>query len=54
MYEAIEEVLSEFPHLPKSAMFKTVGYSPGFLPKLDHFRTFAISPETHTNSPASS
>ena len=41
--------LGRFPHLPKSAMFKTMGYSPGFLVKIGRFRLIANSPENFTN-----
>ena len=46
--------LEHFRHLPKSAMFNTIGYSPGFLLKIGQFRTLANSPEMHTDNPASS
>ena len=35
----------------KSALFKTMGYSPGFLLKNGRFRTLANSQEIDTNSP---
>ena len=38
--------------LPKSAMFKTMGYSPGFLLKNVGFSTLSNSPEIDTNSRA--
>ena len=41
----VSESLKRLWHLPKSAMFKTMGYSPGFLLKIGQFRTFANSPE---------
>ena len=53
IYESFQEGLSVFQHLPKSAMFKSMGYSPGFLLKIAQFRTLANSPEIHSNSPAS-
>ena len=34
--------------LPKSTMFKTMGYSPGFLAKNGEFSTLANSPEIDT------
>ena len=34
-------------------MFKTVGYSPGFLLKIGRFRTLANSPQILTNNPES-
>ena len=45
---------SYFQSLPKSAMFKTMGYSPGFLLKNDHFSNLANSPKLDTNSRAMS
>ena len=36
-------------NLPKSAMFKTIGYSPGFLVKIGQFRTLRNSSEIFTN-----
>ena len=50
--ESFQKVWSDFQHLPKSAMFKSMGYSPGFLLKIGQFRTLANSPEIHSNSPA--
>ena len=44
--EAFEIVWSDFQDLPKSAMFKTMGYSPGFLPKNRQSRIFANSPKS--------
>ena len=41
-------------NLPKSAMFKTMGYCPGFLLKNGHCQTLANSPGVDTNSPAMS
>ena len=43
------ESLERFPELTKSAMFKTMGYSPGFLLKNGQFPTLANSPEIDTN-----
>ena len=43
-------VLADFQHLPKSAMFKTMGYSPGFLVKICRFRLIANVPENFTNN----
>ena len=48
--ESFQRVWSDFQDLPKSAMFKTVGYSPGFLLKNGQFSTLANSPEIDTNS----
>ena len=39
-----QRVWSDFEDLPKSALFKTVGYSPGFLLKNDRISTLANSP----------
>ena len=44
----------DFPQLPKSAMFKTMGYSPGFFVKIGRFRLIANSPENFTNNLARS
>ena len=51
--ESFQKVWEDFQHLPKSAMFKSMGYSPGFLLKIGQLRTLANSPEIHSNSPAS-
>ena len=40
--------------LPKSTMFKTMGYSPGFLAKNGEFSTLANSPEIDTKRRARS
>ena len=40
-------------HLRKSAMFKTMGYSPGVLVKMGQFRTLSKSREIHPNNRAS-
>ena len=42
--EAFKMVSSDFQDLPKSAMFKTMGYSPGLLLKIGQFSTFLNSP----------
>ena len=52
--EAFQRVWNDFRHLPKSAMFKTMGYSPGFLLKIGRFRTLANSPQIFTNNLESS
>ena len=44
----------DFQDLPKSAMFKSIGYSPGFLLKIGQFSTLANSPQIDITSPASS
>ena len=51
---AFQRVWSDFQDLPKSAMFKTMGYSPGFLLKIGQFSTLANSTEIDTNSRARS
>ena len=52
--EAFQRVWSDFEDLPKSAIFKTLGYSPGFLLKNGRFSTLSNSPEIDTNSRAKS
>ena len=52
--EAFQRVWSDIQDLPKSAMFKTMGYSPGFLLKIGQFSTLANSAEIETNSRARS
>ena len=52
--EAFYRVWSDFQDLPKSAMFKTRGYSPGLLPKIGQFSTLTNSPLFDTNSRGSS
>ena len=52
--EAFHGVWSDFQNLPKSAMFKTMGYSPGFLLKNGEFVTVMKSPQIDTESPARS
>ena len=42
-------VLADFQHLPKSPMFKTMSYCPGFFVKIGRFRLIANSPENFTN-----
>ena len=51
---AFQRVWSDFQDLPKSAMFKTMGYSPGFLLKIGQISTLANSSEIDTNSCARS
>ena len=48
-WRRFQGVWADFQHLPKSAMFKTMGYSPGFLGKIGRFRLIANSPENFTN-----
>ena len=52
--EAFHGVWNDSQHLPKSAIFKTLGYSPGFLLKLCRFRTLRNSPQIVTNNADSS
>ena len=52
--EAFQRVLNDFQDLPKSAMFKTMGYSTGFLLRIGEISTFANSSEIDTNSRARS
>ena len=42
--EAFQRVWSDFQDLPKSAMFKTMGYSPGLLLEIGQFSTLTNSP----------
>ena len=48
--EAFHGVWNDSRHLPKSAIFKTLGYSPGFLLKFGRFRTLRNSPQIFTNN----
>ena len=52
--ESFQEVWNDFQDFPKSAMFKTMGYSPGFLLKMGRFPTLANSLEIDKNSPRTS
>ena len=52
--EVFQGVWSDFQDLPKSAMFKTMGYCPGFFLKNGHCPTLANSAGIDTNSPAMS
>ena len=47
-----QRVWSDFQDIPKSTMFKTMGYSPGFLLKNSKISTLANSPEIDTDSAA--
>ena len=49
---AFQGVWSDLQDQPKSALFKTRGYSPGFLLKIGQFSTLANSPQIDTDSPA--
>ena len=42
--EALKRVSTDFQDLPKSAMFKTMGYSPGLMIKIGQFSTLTNSP----------
>ena len=48
--EAFQRVWGDYQDLPKSGMFKTMGYSPGFLLKNSQYPTLTNSPEIDTNS----
>ena len=50
--EVFQRVWSDFQDLPKSAIFKTMGYSPGILLKTCQISTLSNSPEIDTNSRA--
>ena len=52
--EAFPKVWRDFEDLPRSVIFKTMGYSPGFLLKNGQFSTLANSTEINTNSGARS
>ena len=54
VYQAFQRVWSDFDEMPKSALFKTMGYSPGFLLKNGRFSTLANSLQIDTNGRASS
>ena len=54
MQATFQRVWDDFSHLPKSAIFKTMGYSPGFLLKIGRFRTLANSYGIFTNKPKNS
>ena len=50
----VSESLDDFSNLQKSALFKTMGYSPGFLVKIGRFQTLGNSYEIFTNKPQNS
>ena len=52
--EPFQKVWSDFQNLQKSALFKTMGYSPGFLLKIGQFSTLENSPEIDKNMRARS
>ena len=52
--EPFQRVWSDVQDLSKSAMFKTMGYSPGFLLKIGQISSFANSPEIDVKSRARS
>ena len=54
MQATFQRVWDDFSHLPKSALFKTMGYSPGFLLKIGRFRTLANSHGIFRNKPKNS
>ena len=47
--DAFQGVCIDSRNLPKSAIFKTMGYSPGFLVKISRLRTLRNSSEILTN-----
>ena len=51
---AFQWVWNDSRHLTKSAIFKTMGYSPGFLLKISRFRAIRNSQEIFMNEPESS
>ena len=53
-WRRFQRVWVDFQHLPKSAIFKTMGYSPGFFVKIGRFRLIANVPENFTNNPGRS
>ena len=50
----VSESLGRFLALTKIRLFKTMGYSPGFLLKMGRFRTLANSHGIFTNKPKNS
>ena len=52
--EAFQEVSNDFQHLTKSAIFKTMGYSPGFLQEIGRFRDLRNLPQIFTKKSKSS
>ena len=52
--KVFQGVWNDYRHLPISAIFKTMGYSPGFLVKIGPIPTIRNSPQIFTNSPESS
>ena len=54
MQATFQRVWDDFSHFPKSALFKTMGYSQGFLLKFGQFRTLANSHGIFTNKPKNS
>ena len=53
-WRRFQRVWVDFQHLPKSAIFKTMGYNPGFLVKIGRFRLIANSLQNFTNNPVRS
>ena len=53
-FGGVSESLGDFQDLPKSAKFKIMGYSPGFLVKIGQFSTPANSSQIDIASPARS
>ena len=52
VFESFQKVWSDFQDFPKLAMFKTMGYSPGFLVKNGQFSTLANLWEVDANGRA--
>ena len=48
-WRRFQGVLADFQHLPKSAILKTMGYSPCFFVKIGRFRLIENFPENFTN-----
>ena len=54
MQVTFQRVWDDFSHFPKSSLFKTMGYGPGFLLKIGRFRTLANSHGIFRNKPKNS
>ena len=54
MQGTFQGVWNDFQHSTGSSLFKTMGYSPGFLLKIGRFRAIQNSPEIFTNKPQNS
>ena len=51
---AFQKVCNDSQHLPKSTLFKTMGYRPGVLVKIGGYRILRNSPKIFRNNPESS